>query len=268
MTHAGPGCSPPPIIVVLSSGVWYITLQMADKLKKENRLRVRRIERPKSLAETVLVHLRFSIIHGDLELGQPLSERQLADDLGVSKTPVREALAQLRNEGLVLIYPQRGAFVFTLSAREVAEICEFRSAVETAALELAIARNPDGFVADLGRIVSDMAAAHRRGDQRSYLSLDTRYHASFFDHCGNNYLRESYERYVGKIAALRTHLAIKPLHTKLSFQEHQAMLETIRNRDVQGTKVILAIHIGRTRQTYSAGIEDIAAADKEITEAS
>jgi hypothetical protein len=46
------------------------------------------------------------------------------------------------------------------------------------------------------------------------------------------------------------------------------MLETIRNRDVQGTKAILAIHIGRTRQTYSAGIEDIAAADKEITEAS
>src|SRR5919204_2437086 len=98
---------------------------MADTFKNGSRLRIRRIERPKSLAETVLAHLRSSIVHGDLELGQPLSERQLADELGVSKTPVREALAQLRNEGLVLIYPQRGAFVFTLSAREVAELCEF-----------------------------------------------------------------------------------------------------------------------------------------------
>jgi DNA-binding GntR family transcriptional regulator len=241
---------------------------MADKTKNAGNPRVRRIERPKSLAETVLAHLRSSIVHGDLELGQPLSERQLADDLGVSKTPVREALAQLRNEGLVLIYPQRGAFVFTLSAREVAAVCEFRVAVETAAIRLAMARNPGDFASDLYTIVKDMAAAQRRGDQRAYLELDTRYHAVFFQHCGNSYLRDSYDRYVGKIAALRTHLATKPLHTKMSFREHQQMLETIRNRDEAGTLRILDIHIGRTRETYSAEIEDIAAADKEMTEAS
>ena len=230
--------------------------------------RIRRIERPKSLAETALVHLRALIVHGDLALGQPLSERQLADDLGISKTPVREALAQLRNEGLVNIYPQRGAFVFTLGAREVAEICEFRSALETAALELAVIRNPDGFAEALEGVVAEMASTQRRGDQRSYLALDTRFHAAFFEFCGNAYLHDSYERYVGKIAALRTHLAMKPLHTKLSFQEHQQMLKTVRERDIQTTKGILSVHIGRTRETYSAGIEDIAAADKAVTKAS
>jgi DNA-binding GntR family transcriptional regulator len=241
--------------------------QMADNPKSDGRSRVRRIERPKSLAETALSHLRSSIVHGDLDLGQPLSERQLADSLGVSKTPVREALAQLRNEGLVLIYPQRGAFVFTLSAREVAEICEFRTAVEAAALKLAISRNPDAFAADLEPIVAEMAAMQRRGDRRAYLELDTRFHATFFEHCGNSYLRDAYERNVGKIAALRTHLATKPLHTKMSFQEHRQMLETVRRRDVAGTLAILDVHIGRTRQTYSAGIEDIAAADEEVPEA-
>ena len=237
---------------------------MADKQKS----RMKQIERPKSLAQTVLSHLRSSIVHGDLELGQLLSERQLADDLGVSKTPVREALAQLRNEGLVRIYPQRGAFVFTLSAREVAELCEFRSAVETAAIKLAIARNPEPFAASLTTVVSDMASAQRRGDQRAYLELDTRYHATFFEHCENDYLRDCYERNVGKIAALRTHLAVKPLHTKMSFQEHRQMLESVRKGDVVGTLAILDVHIGRTRETYSAEIEDIAAADREITEAS
>jgi DNA-binding GntR family transcriptional regulator len=240
---------------------------MANKTKS-TRGSVRRMERPKSLAESALVHLRALIVHGDLALGQPLSERQLADDLGISKTPVREALAQLRNEGLVNIYPQRGAFVFTLSAREVHEICEFRSAVETAALELAISRNPDGFADALEEIVAEMAAARRRGDQRAYLALDTRFHAAFFEFCGNAYLRDSYERYVGKIAALRTHLAMKPLHTKLSFQEHEQMVRTVRSRDLPATRAILAVHIGRTRETYSAGIEDIAAADKALTRAS
>ncbi len=228
---------------------------------------VKRIERPKSLAETALVHLRSSIVHGDLELGQPLSERQLADDLGVSKTPVREALARLRHEGLVHIYPQRGAFVFTLSAHEVAELCEFRSAVEAAAVRLALARNPETFAADLAPVVAEMAAAQRRGDQRAYLDLDTRYHAVFFEHCENGYLRDAYERNVGKIAALRTHLAVKPLHTKMSFQEHRQMFETIRRRDVAGTLAILDVHIGRTRQTYSAEIEDIAAADRVVFKA-
>ena len=80
---------------------------------------MRPIERPRSLTGTVLAQLRESIVSGDLELGAALSERVLAEKLGVSKTPVREALAQLRVEGLVRIYPQRGAYVFTLSARRV-----------------------------------------------------------------------------------------------------------------------------------------------------
>jgi DNA-binding GntR family transcriptional regulator len=226
-----------------------------------------KFERPKSLTQTVLSHLRSSIVHGDLELGQLLSERRLADELGVSKTPVREALAQLQNEGLVRIYPHRGASVFTLSAREVSELCEFRSALESAALGLAVSRNPDAFASALAPVVDDMAAAQRRGDQRAYLDLDTRYHAIFFEHCDNRYLLECYDRNVGKIAALRTHLAVKPLHTKLSFQEHKLMLEAIRNGDIAKTLTILDAHIGRTRETYSAEIEDIAAADREITEA-
>jgi DNA-binding GntR family transcriptional regulator len=241
---------------------------MAGNLKADTPRRVRRVERPKSLAETVLGQLRSAIVHGDLQLGQVLSERQLADDLGVSKTPVREALAQLRNEGLVLIYPQRGAFVFTLSAREVAEICEFRGALEAAALSLALERHREAFARDLEGIVAAMASAQRRGDRRHYLELDTRYHASFFEHCGNGYLRDSYERYAGKIAALRTHLAIKPLHTKMSFQEHGEMLVAIAKGDVAGALRILETHIGRTRQTYSDEIDDIAAADRRFTAAS
>ena len=65
----------------------------------------------------------------------------LAENFGVSKTPVREALAQLRLEGLVRIVPQRGAFVFTLSAREVMNMCELRLTLEAAALRLAFERD-------------------------------------------------------------------------------------------------------------------------------
>ena len=220
-----------------------------------------RIERPKSLTETVLEHLRERIVSGDLKLGAPLSERALAESLDVSKTPVREALAQLKTEGLVTIVPQRGASVFTLGAREILEICEFRLAIESTALRLSVDRNREALVAEMARIVASMRDAHAAGHIRQYLRLDTEFHAAFFRHCDNNYLRDSYERYVGKIAALRTHLAAKPKHTKLSLQEHEELLTACKDGDKPAISRILSAHIERTSNTYAADIDDIATAD-------
>ena len=220
------------------------------------------IERPQSLAESTVKRLRQAIVSGDLELGQPLSERQLAELLEVSKTPVREALAQLRLEGLVRILPQRGAFVFTLSQQEVVEICEVRQALETAALRAAMARNGAAFAEALGAVVYRMRRARARRDLKGYLNEDTRFHECFFDHCGNSLMAQSYGMFVGKIAALRTHLAHKPQHTELSFREHEAMLDAVSRGDASAALAVLDVHIARTKATYSAGVVDIAAADK------
>jgi DNA-binding GntR family transcriptional regulator len=223
---------------------------------------VKPIERPQSLTESTLRRLRQAIASGDLELGSPLSERQVADLLEVSKTPVREALAQLRLEGLVRILPHRGAFVFTLSQQEVVEICELRQALEATALRVAIERNPAAFAEALAAVVNRMRRARSRGDVRAYLDEDTRFHECFFDHCGNSLMAQNYGMFVGKIAALRTHLAQKPQHTELSFKEHEAMLEAVLRRDAPAALAILDVHIARTKETYAAGVTDIAAADK------
>ena len=117
---------------------------MASRLRAQAatvaRRHIRPIERPRSLTESALVQIRDAIVAGELGLGQPLSERALSEMLHISKTPVREALARLRLEGLVRIYPQRGACVFSLSAQEVVEMCELRLALESAALRLAVER--------------------------------------------------------------------------------------------------------------------------------
>lgn len=222
------------------------------------------LERPESLSESVTKRLRASIVSGDLALGQPLSERQLAGLLEVSKTPVREALAQLRLEGLVRILPQRGAFVFTLSQREVVEICELRRALEASALRQAMERNPKRFVEALGAVVVKMRKARKRHDEKTYLTEDTNFHLCFFSHCGNTLMEQNYGMFVGKIAALRTHLAHKPQHTELSFREHEAMLEAVASGDAAAALQVLDIHIARTKETYSAGVTDIAAADRPL----
>jgi len=214
------------------------------------------LKRPQSLRELALEHLRTSIVNGTLKMGQVLSERIISDELGVSKSPVREALAQLRDEGLVTIEPQKGAKVFTLSNEEVAQICDFRQAIETAACELALTRNPEGLADDLEQVVAKMEDARKKGRIATYLALDTTFHELIFKHCQNDYLSASYSRYGGKIAALRTHLSDLPQHTKLSFDEHKLLAKAVRKRDEKKIRRLLAEHIDRTRHVYSNSNKD------------
>ena len=222
---------------------------------------MQQIKRPESLTGLATRRLRDAIVNGDLTLGEPLSESQLAASLGVSKTPVREALAQLRIEGLVTTVPQKGTFVFTLSAREVIELSELRLTLESAALRFACERNRTAFVEDLRPVVDGMAKAMADADTRAYLALDTEYHEQFFRHCGNRYMAESYSLLAGKIAALRTHLAARPKHTEKSFAEHREMVEAIDRGEIDACLNLLDRHIGRTRKSYADHVEDIAAAD-------
>jgi DNA-binding GntR family transcriptional regulator len=222
------------------------------------------ITRPSSLKESVIERLRESIVTGELELGQPLSERALAERLNVSKTPVREALAQLRVEGLVLVYPQRGAYVFTPNGADVAEMCELRQALEAAALKLAIERNPEETEKQLDKIVCRMERARRDNDRRAYLIEDTLFHQALFSCCGNSLMMRTYDMQVGKISALRTHLARRPGHTDLSFAEHKGILHAVRNRDPKLALATLDTHIGRTRLSYS---QEIAQTNAETAEA-
>ena len=208
------------------------------------------LKRPKSLRELALEHLRDSIVDGRLKMGQTLSERGISEELGVSKSPVREALAQLRDEGLVSIEPQKGARVFTLSVSEVTQMCDFRQAIETATFELALHRDPQGLSTELNQVVDRMEAERTQGNESGYLQLDTAFHQAIFKHAGNDYLTASYTRYVGKIAALRTHLARLPQHTDLSFEEHRMIASAVEKADMSLIRRLLAEHIDRTRQAY------------------
>lgn len=213
------------------------------------------LTRPKSLRELALEHLRDRIVDGTLKMGQVLSERKISDKLGVSKSPVREALAQLRDEGLVSIEPQKGARVFTLTEHEVNQICDFRQAIETAAFEIALKRNPKTLFKDMSRIVKDMSAARISGDEAKYLALDTAFHQVIFRNCENDYLSASYDRYVGKIAALRTHLSVLPRATDLSYQEHIGLAEAVQNKDMSEIRRLLTDHFDRTRITYASSLD-------------
>jgi DNA-binding GntR family transcriptional regulator len=123
--------------------------------------------------------------------------------------------------------------------------------METAGLKLAMAQNQETLKNDLSEIVRSMRKAHKNSAIREYLEMDSAFHYAFFANCGNKHLHDSYNLFSGKIAALRTHLATKPGHTKLSLDEHLLMLEIVKSGDAKKGESVLVEHIGRTRDAYS-----------------
>ncbi|WP_181832659.1 GntR family transcriptional regulator [Bosea caraganae] len=208
--------------------------------------------RPKSLKELTLDELRRRIIDGRIGFGEALSENALASELGVSKTPVREALMQLRTEGLVDIQPQRGTYVFRLEAEQVVAISELRAVLEVAAIGMAMERAPDGLIAGMERILAEMERAFAEGDIVGYRTGDGEYHQLMVAMSGNDYLADAYALITFRLQALRSRLSRNATLNQRSIDQHREMLALARAGRGEELKALLASHAGNTQSDYLA----------------
>ena len=210
-----------------------------------------KLDTPKSLASRVAERLREAIIDGEFALGAMIPEEQLATQFGVSRTPVREALNQLQLQGLVVVKPQRGSYVFEPSEADIAAICQFRCVVEPSAAELAWHADRGGTAMALRAAIAEMEQARTDRDAVRYGRADTRLHEAFFDHCGNPYLQAAYATAAVKIATLRTHLSAPAdvLHPR-GFEQHSALLALFERADFAGFRSLMQLHVTGTRDTY------------------
>jgi len=214
--------------------------------------RMTMLERPLSLTELTTRSIRDQIVNGDIELGAVLSESRLAKQLGVSRTPVREALNRLEIEGLVRTEPQHGSIVFALGSGELSQICDVRVCLETTALQLAIEHDLAALCNALNAIIERMDAALSADQISAYLQEDTRFHDALVDGAGNPFLKSAYAPIALKMAALRNRLGRHPDHIAKSFAEHRAFLAAIVGGNAPEADRILRYHIDRKEGSYWA----------------
>lgn len=213
---------------------------------------VSRVERPKTLTGIALTQIREAIVEGQFAFGEQLSEASLAAGLGISKTPVREALLRLQAEGLVDVQPQVGTFVFRLDATDVAEVCRFREIIETAALAEAMRHHADELIGRLEANIAEIAVAHRAHDLRRLPLLDQEFHETIIACCGNTYLQASYELIAHKIRALRNRLPEENERVGHCLATHSELVTTMRTASVLKSQQLLAAHIRDTLDSYLA----------------
>jgi GntR family transcriptional regulator, rspAB operon transcriptional repressor len=192
-----------------------------------------------------LVHelLRAQIVSLELAPGTYLSENELAADLGVSRTPVRESLILLGEEGLIDVYPQLGTFVSRIRHRDVVSAQFIREALECASLGDAVTRATSQDVEDLRELVAAQAAAERRDDTAAFFRLDEEFHARLMAVGGHS---EAW-RVVGQAKAQldRARRLSLPLTQQLSLLigQHTAIVDFLEQRDAGGADETLRTHL-------------------------
>ena len=212
----------------------------------------RLLVRPKSLTDLAHDSIRQLIVGGELAMGEQLSEASLASQLGISKTPVREALLRLRADGLIEIQPQRGTFVFSLTPRQVEEICAFREVIEVSAVKLAMEARRPALVRALQANVREMVVARKTGNWKAIRQLDEAFHETIVDLCDNAYLKQAHQLIASKIGALRARLPERTEQVDHCQQNHAAILGLLREGRVAATQRALALHIRDTLASYRA----------------
>jgi DNA-binding GntR family transcriptional regulator len=196
-----------------------------------------------TLKENVTNLLRQSIIDGTLPSGEELNQAQIAERLGISRGPVREALGQLEQEGLIRSVPYKGVVVTPLNPTYVRELYSLRSALETFALRTGMERDDPDEIAALSRIVDGMRAAAKRHDQRELTRLDLRFHSSIIHMARHSLLERTWTPL--KIGVQRCLHSRHRIYASLDevVGTHPELIEAMVRGDVDGASEILRQHI-------------------------
>ncbi|MFB9265409.1 GntR family transcriptional regulator [Bradyrhizobium erythrophlei] len=206
------------------------------------RLRLQRT----GLHEETTGRLRDLIVRGDLAPGETLVEADLSEALGISRTPLREALKLLASEGLVELRLNRSAMIAPMRQEEIDELFEAVSGIERVAAEHAALRMTERDLEKLDQLQERMERLHDTGKLRDYFELNQQIH-SFIVACSRNRaLKATHDWLLGRAERARFFALSSQERWDESVQEHRALLAALKARDAERAGRLLAQHVVRT----------------------
>jgi DNA-binding GntR family transcriptional regulator len=210
-------------------------------------------DKPTSTVDLIADSLRADILQDTLKSGQRLRQEEIATRFGVSKIPVREALFQLKGEGLVTFFPNRGAVVSELSIAEVDEIYTLRIALETVALRRAI---PHLTIANLSRAEKILGALDREQNAAQWGKLNWEFHSILYHPANLPRLMEWVRTlHINSTRYVIIYLLASPDHRQVTQDEHRQILEACRHGDTKATTAYLEHHLQSTANHLVAFLE-------------
>jgi DNA-binding GntR family transcriptional regulator len=200
-----------------------------------------------SLQDKVYDHLKLAILSGEVQPGERLVETRLAESLGVSRIPVREAIRKLERDGLVVVFPRRGIYASSLSPKDVDDVYAVRAVLEGLAARLAAAHRTDDHLARLDAIVATMKAQADRGDSAGLFATGRQFHEVVLEASANAKLVSLMELMRSQVERIRK-LRMRVSHrTHDVYREYVAILDAIRRGDGATAEAEMRAHVERPR---------------------
>jgi DNA-binding GntR family transcriptional regulator len=198
----------------------------------------------RSLAAWTTDTLRHAILNGYFEPGERLDQEAIAEELGVSRTPIREAIAALESEGLLESKPHRGVFVTKVSRKDIREVFAVRALLEAEIVRQATSSIPDSVLDELERMLKEAQKAYENGDHIAQFDADRRFHETLRGFTENGLLREVLDGVNNRINAVRRFAQMRPgPHVNAFAQEHFAVLEAVQQRDPERAAALMKQHL-------------------------
>lgn len=207
------------------------------------------------LRDVVFNTLRQAILKGELKPGERLMEIALAERLGVSRTPIREAMRKLEQEGLVVMIPRRGAQVASITEKDLNDVLEVRIALENMAVEKACSRMTEDSIGKLWLAAKTFERTMKDGDLVKLAEADESFHDIIYQASDNYRLVQTLNNFKEQLYRYRVEYLKEEETRNQLVKEHEKLYRAIKERDIQEAKEVAFCHIENQRQAILRSIK-------------
>ncbi|MBO8162133.1 MAG: GntR family transcriptional regulator [Brevibacillus sp.] len=204
-----------------------------------------KIEQPQLFKQQVYEEIKNAIINHQILPGEPLYERNLSESLGISRTPIREAIQQLELEGWVKSIPRKGTFVNNISEKDVEEVLQLRRAIEGLVMELLIPTITDEQLEKVEQIYFSQSA--QREDNKRFIAIDKDFHNYLAELSGNSRVVQLMQTISDQMRWFGIRALNQLGRAEQTLREHEMILTALKKRDLAAAKEAIFTHIEHTR---------------------
>jgi DNA-binding GntR family transcriptional regulator len=205
------------------------------------------IKQPESLAKMAYEAIRKSILSGQWKIGELYNEKAIAADLGISRTPVREALLELASQDLIIFLPRRGLMVNRFTRRDVDEIFELRKAIELAAVEKITATSPPFDLFEIEESLLSQRKAVKQKDYLAFMEADRLFHTRFSELTNNRRIIAILENIRDMIHVMGAKALALEGRALEVIEEHQTIFEAVKKGNIEEARKAMAYHLDQSK---------------------
>jgi DNA-binding GntR family transcriptional regulator len=206
------------------------------------------IKQPESLAKMAYGAIRLSILSGQWTIGELYNEKAIAADLGISRTPVREALLELASQDLIIFLPRRGLMVNRFTRRDVDEIFELRKAIEMATVDKIAKTSPPFDLFEIEESLLNQRKAVKQKDYLAFMEADRLFHTRFGDLTNNRRLIAILENIRDMIHVMGVKALALEGRALEVIEEHQTILEAVKKGNIEEARRAMDYHLDQSKE--------------------